>query len=257
MTNVTAIPAFNDNYIWLISKENNKNVVIVDPGDARPVLATLKEHQYQPVAIIITHHHSDHIGGIKALTDQFNVPVYGPANERITAINHPLTEDDIVHIPELGIHLQVIDVPGHTRGHIAFYADNMLFCGDTLFTGGCGRLFEGTAEQMHHSLSKIAALPNETQVYCAHEYTLDNLNFAKVVEPDNTMLLQRISDTQAARKLNKFTVPATLELEKATNPFLRCHTPNVIKAAEKFASKPLNSGAETFAVVRHWKDTLD
>jgi len=257
MINVTPIPAFNDNYIWLISKENNKNVVIVDPGDAEPVLATLKEHQYQPIAIIITHHHADHIGGIKALTDQYQVPVYGPANEHITAINHPLTEGDIVSIPELGINLQVLDVPGHTRGHIAFYADNMLFCGDTLFTGGCGRLFEGTAEQMHHSLSKITALPNETQVYCAHEYTLDNLNFAKVVEPDNTMLLQRILDTQVARKLNKFTVPATLELEKATNPFLRCHVPNVIKAAEQFASKPLNSGAETFAVVRHWKDTLD
>ncbi|NOY66108.1 MAG: hydroxyacylglutathione hydrolase [Gammaproteobacteria bacterium] len=251
------IPAFNDNYIWLIHKENNKNIVIVDPGDAKPVLETIRQHQYQPVAILITHHHSDHVGGINQLKARYDIPVYGPANENIAAITHPLKEGDNVTITELDLTLQVLDVPGHTRGHIAYYSNNMLFCGDTLFTGGCGGLFEGTAEQMHHSLNKIAALPDETQIYCAHEYTLDNLNFARVVEPENKALLQRIKDTQAKRKLNKATVPAKLALEKDTNPFLRCDVPDVIQAAEQFALKRLKSGTETFATVRHWKDTLD
>ncbi len=257
MINVSYVPAFEDNYIWLIHKENDPHIVIVDPGDAEPVLAAIATHSYIPVAILITHHHGDHIGGIRRLTQDYDIPVYGPSNEGIGSITHPVREGDCIDIAVLDCTFDVLDVPGHTRGHIAYYSEKSLFCGDTLFTAGCGRLFEGTAAQMYQSLQKIAALPNDTLVYCAHEYTLDNLKFAKVVEPDSAELEQRVQDTLAARKRGQPTVPASLALEKATNPFLRCHLPNVIEAAENFALKRLQSGADTFTVVRHWKDTLD
>jgi len=251
------IPAFSDNYIWLIQKENSPYIAIVDPGDAKPVLQAIKDHGYIPVAILVTHHHSDHIGGIRQLTQHFPMPVYGPANEGIASITNPVVEGDIVRLEKLDCSLQVLEVPGHTRGHIAYYTDKSLFCGDTLFTAGCGRLFEGSPEQMYASLEKIASLPDDTLVYCAHEYTLDNLTFAKVVEPDSEALQTRIINTIAARKQGLATVPAPMSLEKATNPFLRCHLPSVISAAENFALKRLESGAETFTIVRHWKDTLD
>jgi len=257
MITVSYVEAFNDNYIWLIHKENSHHIAIVDPGDAGPVLRAIEQHGYQPVAILITHHHGDHVGGISKLTRHYDIPVYGPANEGIAAVNHPVHEADDVYIAELDCHLSIMEVPGHTRGHIAYYRDGMLFCGDTLFTGGCGRLFEGTPEQMSDSLNKIAALPDATQIYCAHEYTLDNLAFARVVEPDSSDLIQRIKDTEEARRQDRPTVPSTLALEKQTNPFLRCDVTNVIQAAERFALKSLKSGAETFTVVRHWKDTLD
>jgi hydroxyacylglutathione hydrolase len=257
MIKVSYIPAFDDNYIWLIHKENNPHIVIVDPGDAGPVLDAIAASSYIPVAILVTHHHGDHVGGIRRLTRDYPVPVYGPANEGISSITHPVREGDHVEIEPLGCSFAVLEVPGHTRGHIAYYSDKLLFCGDTLFTAGCGRLFEGTPQQMYQSLQKIASLPDDTLVYCAHEYTLDNLKFAMVVEPDSPALQQRLQDTLVARKQGQATVPAPLSLEKATNPFLRCHLPNVIKAAESFALKRLQSGADTFTVVRHWKDTLD
>ncbi len=257
MIKVSYVPAFDDNYIWLIHKENDPHIVIVDPGDARPVLAAIASEGYIPVAILVTHHHGDHIGGIHRLLQDYPVPVYGPANENISAISHPVGEGEQVAIDALDCVFDVIEVPGHTRGHIAYYSQKSLFCGDTLFTAGCGRLFEGTAEQMYQSLQKIAALPDDTQVYCAHEYTLDNLKFAKVVEPDSPALEQRLQQTLKARNQGLATVPAPLSLEKSTNPFLRCHLPNVIKAAENFSLKRLQSGADTFAIVRHWKDTLD
>lgn len=257
MIKISYIPAFSDNYIWLIQKENSPYIAIVDPGDAKPVLRAIEDHGYIPVAILVTHHHSDHIGGIRQLTQQYPIPVYGPANEGITSITDPVVEGDIVRLDKLVCSFQVLEVPGHTRGHIAYYTDQALFCGDTLFTAGCGRLFEGTPEQMYASLEKIASLPDDTLVYCAHEYTLDNLNFAKVVEPNSEVLQARIINTIAAREQGQATVPALLSLEKATNPFLRCHLANVTRAAEHFALKRLESGAETFTIVRHWKDTLD
>ena len=172
---VTTIPAFADNYLWLIHDQHN--AVVVDPGDAAPVLATLASHKLKLVAILLTHHHADHAGGVPALLKAFSVPVYGPAGEKIAGVTHPLRETDTVTVPELGLHLSVIDVPGHTAGHIAYYAaqEQWLFCGDTLFAGGCGRLFEGTPAQMTVSLDKLAALPDATRVYCAHEYTVSNL----------------------------------------------------------------------------------
>lgn len=257
MLEITPVPAFEDNYIWVIRNPVSDHVAVVDPGDEDPVFEILDEKHWTLNTILITHHHGDHTGGISALTRRYPVPVYGPATERIQGITHPLLGGETIVLPQLDIEFRVLSVPGHTRGHIAYYGHGALFCGDTLFTGGCGRLFEGSPEQMFSSLEKIAALPDTTQVYCAHEYTQDNLRFARVVEPENQDLLERIDLTRQLRSENQPTVPASLELEKKTNPFLRCNRPNVTLAAEKFARKPLKSGVETFAVVRYWKDTLD
>lgn len=259
---VQGVQAFEDNYIWLIRQNGRPHVAIVDPGDAAPVIATIKSEGLQPVAILITHHHWDHTGGINDLLDQYSIPVYGPAKESIPHRTQSLMEGNVVHIPELDAQFQVLDVPGHTKGHIAYYhpgddGEGLLFCGDTLFAGGCGRLFEGTAEQMHQSLSKILALPDNTQVYCAHEYTEANLIFARIAEPDNQELLQRQGDVQRLRQMGEPTVPSLLGLEKATNPFLRFNQPSIVKAAENFAGQPLPDPAMVFGTVRHWKDTLD
>jgi len=266
MLTVQAVHAFDDNYIWLIKRPNKPQVVIVDPGDAGPVIAAIEAQSLQPVAILITHFHGDHTGGIADLLEHYPMPVYGPANESIPHMDHPLTESEHVEIPELEAQFQVIDVPGHTAGHISYYCDNkdetkggqgMLFCGDTVFAGGCGRIFNGTAEQFHHSLSKIIALPDDTLVYCAHEYTEDNLVFARIAEPDNQALKERQTTVQQQRQRDESTVPSLLGIEKITNPFLRFDQPSIIKAAETFAGHPLSNGAAVFATVRHWKDTLD
>ena len=226
MLTADGIPAFDDNYIWLIRQSGRPQVVIVDPGDAVPVLDAVERQGLDPVAILVTHHHYDHVGGIDDLVERLDIPVYGPARERIPRLTHPVAEGDTVSLPGLDTALQVMDVAGHTAGHIAFYTPNdagpgMLFCGDTLFTGGCGRLFEGTPEQMHDALRRIRALPDDTRVYCAHEYTEANLVFARIAEPDNTALHQRQLEVQAARREGRPTVPAPLGLEKATNPFMR------------------------------------
>ncbi len=256
MLNVTPVRAFQDNYIWLIRSPDNRFAAIVDPGDARPVLQALQADNLTPVAILITHHHGDHTGGIGGLLEQYpDLAVYGPAGERIPSRTRALKEGDTVELPELGARFTVLDVPGHTAGHIAYYGEGALFCGDTVFANGCGRLFEGTAVQMHASLSKIAALPGDTLVYCAHEYTLDNIAFAKWVEPDNPDLLQREQDSKALRERGLPTVPSRLELERRTNPFLRFDESTVIRAAQKFAGRPLGAGAETFGMVRYWKDS--
>ncbi len=257
MIEVQGVPAFADNYIWLIGASGKPYVAIVDPGDAEPVLEVLTEQSLIPVAILITHHHGDHIGGIRELLAHTDMPVYGPAHESIPAITHPMVEGDHVRIDALGADFLVMDVPGHTRGHIAYYGHDMLFCGDTLFTGGCGRLFEGSPEQMYESLSKFNKLPDISQVYCAHEYTLDNLKFACIAEPDNRALLERVATTRRLRAQGLPTVPALLGLEKRTNPFLRSHIPSLKTAAEGFAGKSLATPAQVFATVRHWKDTLD
>jgi hydroxyacylglutathione hydrolase len=262
MLTVQGVHAFEDNYIWLIRQTGRPHVAIVDPGDAAPVIAAMNSEGLQPVAILITHHHWDHTGGISDLLNQYSIPVYGPAKESIPHRTQALTEGNVVHIPELDSQFQVLDVPGHTKGHIAYYhpsedGEAMLFCGDTLFAGGCGRLFEGTAEQMHQSLSKILALPDNTQVYCAHEYTEANLVFARIAEPDNQALIERQGDVRRLRQMGKPTVPSLLGLEKATNPFLRCHQASIVKAAENFAGRSLPEPAMVFGTVRHWKDTLD
>ncbi len=254
--NVTPIPAFNDNYIWLIRDPEHRYGAVVDPGDAKPVLHTLAEEGITPVAILITHHHGDHVGGVTRLLAHYpELPVFGPAGERIPRRTVNLKEGDTVTLPEIGARFRILDVPGHTAGHIAYYGEGALFCGDTVFACGCGRLFEGTARQMHASLSKIMALPSDTLVYCAHEYTLDNIAFAKWVEPHNPHLLQREQDARQLREQDVPTVPSLLGLECRTNPFLRFGSADVVKAAERYAGRALASESEVFGAVRHWKDT--
>jgi hydroxyacylglutathione hydrolase len=260
-TQVTYVPAFDDNYIWFIhglpEMQAENRIIIVDPGDEEPVLEAIKAHNYQPQAIFITHHHGDHTGGIKELVNKYQIPVYGPARESIPEITCPLSEPEPITIKSMGLEFKILDVPGHTKGHIAYYNEQQLFIGDTLFAGGCGRLFEGTAEQMHHSLSKLLKLSDDTLVYCAHEYTQANLNFARHVEPENPELRKRIDNTQQLREQLLPTVPSLLKLEKQTNPFLRFDINTVKSAAEKFSGHSLDNPAEVFKTVRYWKDTLD
>lgn len=250
--NIIPVPAFEDNYIWLIC--NGHYAAAVDPGDAEPVIDYLKHHGQQLAAILITHHHGDHTGGIAELLSYTSVPVYGPRHENIPGITQPVGEGDTVRLPDLGVEYTVFDVPGHTAGHIAYYGANSLFCGDTLFTCGCGKLFEGTPAQMYASLQKFAALPDETRVYCTHEYTLENIRFAKKVEPANRQLLEREGRDIQTRKQDLPTLPSTMALEKATNPFLRCDHPDVISAASHFSGTPPNTPVAVFAAIREWRN---
>jgi len=257
MIQVRGIPVFDDNYIWLIGAPGKREIAIVDPGDAEPIIALMEKEHLLPVAILVTHHHSDHTGGIEALAERYAMPVFGPSREKIPGLTHPLQDGDSVVLPGLGMTFSVMETPGHTRGHLCYHGDGALFCGDTLFTAGCGRLFEGTARQMHESLSRLAALPEATLVYCAHEYTLANLRFALIAEPCNSATQARYHATEKARSAGLPTVPSTLALEKETNPFLRCAVPTLVEAASKFAGHPLADRAEVFAAVRRWKDSLD
>jgi hydroxyacylglutathione hydrolase len=254
MDSVLHVCAFEDNYIWLIRGKSADHAAIVDPGDAGPVFAALEKRHLQPVAILCTHHHGDHVGGVTDILGHYPVPVYGPARERIPAITHRLKEGDRVSLPELGLEFSVLDVPGHTAGHIAYYGAGMLFCGDTMFSAGCGRLFEGTAEQMHASLAKLAALPEATQMYCAHEYTEANLRFAAAVEPDNPDIRAQRERARALRAQNQPTLPSTIGLEKRINPFLRTGSPVARRAAETRRGQALESDTEIFATLRRWKD---
>lgn len=234
--------------------EGNRACLVVDPGDADPVLSCLEQQGLDLKAILITHHHGDHINGIEKLLRKYSLPVFGPRAETIPGVSEGVQEGDTVHIPALNLHFRVLNIPAHTQGHIAYYGHSSVFCGDTLFTGGCGRLFEGSAAEMVASLQKLASLPNNTLVYCGHEYTEANLRFALLVEPNNPALLQRLTAIQQLRAQNRPTVPALLSIEKATNPFLRTHLPSVKAAAEHFAGTPLRTPIEVFAAIRRWKD---
>lgn len=256
MINVLPVNAFRDNYIWLITAGDSAKAAVVDPGDAAPVLAALDEHGLALCAILITHHHADHVGGVRRLLEHAAVPVYGPAGEDIPGRSHALSEGDTVVLKDLQLVFEVLAVPGHTAGHIAYYGHGCLFIGDTLFMAGCGRLFEGTAPQMHTSLQKLLALPDTTRVYCAHEYTLSNLRFARAVEPDNAAIRARVDRSETLRGQDLPTVPATLAEERQTNPFLRVDQAGVIAAAEKHTGHRLKNGAEVFAVLRDWKDSF-
>ena len=254
MTDVLHALAFEDNYIWLIRGKSPGHVAIVDPGDAGPVLAALEKQRLKPLAILCTHHHGDHVGGVEDILRHYSIPVYGPARERIAGLTHPLKEGDRVTLPELDLEFDALDVPGHTAGHVAYVGGGLLFCGDTLFSAGCGRLLGGTAEQMHASLSRLAALPEVTRVYCAHEYTEANLRFALAVEPDNADSRAYRDQARVLRQQNLSTLPSTIGLERRVNPFLRTALPRVRQAAEKQAGRALASETEVFAVLRRWKD---
>jgi len=248
---ITPISSLDDNYIWLIREGDS--AVVVDPGDEEPVLERLEKDGLQLTAILITHKHGDHTGGVRALKQIFpDIPVYGPVGEKASGVTNKVGDGDGIALA--GAKFQVMDVPGHTEGHLAYYAEGVLFCGDTLFAAGCGRVFSGTHQQLHASLQRIAALPPETLCYCAHEYTLDNIGFAKWVEPENPDILKREDEVRALRTQGKPTVPSLLSLELATNPFLRTGQEAVIQAAEKYAGHRLMNGAEIFTAIRTWKD---
>lgn len=254
MVHVHPIPAFRDNYIWLlVGAGAPASVVLIDPGDAAPVIETLDRLRLRPTAVFITHHHDDHIGGLGELGDRYAPEVYGPADERIPHLTRTVGSGDRVALPGLP-GFRVFDVPGHTKVHIAYAAEDLLFCGDTLFAGGCGRIRGGTAAQLYTSLNVLATLSDDTLVYCAHEYTLSNLGFALAVEPHNPRLQTRYRDAQAMRQRGEATVPSLMRLEKETNPFLRCHVPAVVAAASRHAGRPVQPGLETFATLRGWKD---
>jgi hydroxyacylglutathione hydrolase len=254
--NVLTVPAFNDNYLWII--HDGIHAAVVDPGDAAPILAALKSNNLTLVAILTTHHHSDHVGGVATLLKSFDVPVYGPAHDPIPTVTKPLVENDVVTIDELNLQLSVLEVPGHTLGHIAYVAKEQgwLFCGDTLFAGGCGRLFEGTPAQMLTSLDKLASLPDSTKVYCAHEYTMSNLRFAQAVEPDNQALATRIKAEQAKRDQGIPTVPSNIGLEKSTNPFLRARIPAIAKLLKSEGRINNDEPVAVFAALREWKNNF-
>ena len=254
MLNILPVPALKDNYIWIL--HNQQYAVVVDPGDAMPVRAYLDAHRLKLTAILCTHHHHDHTGGVSELAQVYNVPEYGPQHENIPRISHRLGEGDTVYLAELNIKLDVIDIPGHTRGHIGFVGAGSVFCGDTLFGCGCGKLFEGTATQLLHALQRLAELPDETKVYCGHEYTEANIRFALACEPSNVQLKQRQTDTLALRAAGQPTLPSTIAMEKATNPFLRCNMPDVIATVQRVAQIQQTDEITIFTALRAWKDSF-
>lgn len=257
MLTITPIPALNDNYIWTIVHSGSREAIVVDPGQAEPVIHFLKEQKLKLSAILITHHHWDHTQGIEGLlrfANTHELLIYGGALEPIPDCNRPLQQDDSIHFSNFDLTLRIMEIPGHTHGHIAYVGPHFVFTGDTLFTGGCGRLFEGTAAQMWHSLQLLAHLAPETLIYCGHEYTEANLEFAKHVEPNNSDLLKRIDKTRQLRSQGLPTVPSTLGLELKTNPFLRCSLPSVKLAVEHYCQRQLHHPVEVFGELRRWKD---
>ena len=251
MFEIIRIPAFKDNYIWLLRK--GASAVVVDPGDARPVLEVLEREGLSLTSILVTHHHADHQGGVANLLAHYPAQVFGPAMESITAITQPLRGGETIFLEPLDAVFQVLAVPGHTLGHLAYHGSGVLFCGDTLFAAGCGRVFEGTPAQMHASLLRLAALPDQTAAYCAHEYTEANLRFALTVEPGNRLLRQRVDEVAVARAKGWATVPSVMALEKATNPFLRCSEPEIVASAQSRVAQTFDALA-VFTVLREWKN---
>jgi hydroxyacylglutathione hydrolase len=255
MLDVAGIPAFDDNYIWLLGQPGAPACAVVDPGEAEPVLERLAADGLELTAILVTHKHGDHVGGVAALKARFpDAQVFGPAGEPIPLRDVPLRHGDHISVPGLAARFEVLGVPGHTEDHIAYLGEGVLFCGDTLFALGCGRVFSGTHAQLHASLQRLARLPPDTLVYCAHEYTEANLGFARWVEPGNVELICRGAEVRQARSRGEPTVPSVIALECATNPFLRVGEATVIAAVERWAGRPLKRGAEVFRALRTWKD---
>ena len=252
---VRPVRAFADNYIWLIEAPRTANrLVAVDPGDADPVIVEVERRGASLAAILLTHHHPDHVGGVPDLLGQGAVPVIGPDDARIAQCTRTVRDGERCELPELGLSFEILQVPGHTVSHIAFWGHGALFCGDTLFSAGCGRMFEGTPTQMNASLTKLRRLPPDTRVFCGHEYTAANLRFALTVDPGNRAALEYQDRVARVRAKGDPSLPSTMALENQVNPFLRCDDPIVLKAAEAHAGKSLKEPADVFGVLRAWKD---
>jgi len=253
---IESLPVFSDNYIWLLVNDENKNVVAVDPGDAKTLANFLIKQNFKLTDILITHHHADHIGGVLDLRKHNSLNVYGPIDETIPGVTHPLQDNQEVHLKSIDIIFKILLIPGHTRGHIAYYNSQhkILFCGDTLFSAGCGRIFEGTPQQMYESLQKINSLPDDTLIYCTHEYTLSNLKFALSVEPDNIHIKNKIDVVKDKLAKNLPSLPSKLSDERKFNPFLRCDELIIRKSLENIFNEQLNDNLQTFTYLRKLKD---
>ncbi|RLM21848.1 hydroxyacylglutathione hydrolase [Brenneria alni] len=248
--NLISIASLQDNYIWLLSNKEN-HCVIVDPGEAQPVLDALNKHQLTPEAILLTHHHHDHVGGVATLVAHYtNLPVFGPKETQKSGATDIVEEGKTLSL--LNSDFSVLAVPGHTAGHIAYYCPPFLFCGDTLFSGGCGRIFEGTPKQMHDSIEKISKLPDNTLICCAHEYTLSNLEFSHAVWPEESTIKAYLHKIRQIREKLQSSLPTTLGLERKINLFLRCHD---IDLKKKISSEPESiADWQVFARLRSKKD---
>ena len=256
MIKVEPVRAFTDNYIWVIQNPDNNACLIVDPGDAKPVIDYLEANNLQPEAILITHKHHDHVGGVKALQDRFDISAYGPASEAARWIDINVNANSTLHFDNTEVQFSVIELPGHTHGHIAYHTDGHLFCGDTLFVAGCGRVFEGTMAQMYQSLETLADLDDKTLIYCAHEYTLANLKFALTVEPDNPDLKAFYDEATRLRAKDIPTVPSSIAQEKRINPFMRCKEVKVTQAAQQHGMIAGGDSVAVFTTLRQWKDNF-
>ncbi|HLU62064.1 MAG TPA: hydroxyacylglutathione hydrolase [Gammaproteobacteria bacterium] len=252
MPKISHVPAFRDNYIWFIhAKDEPEDVLIVDPGDAAPVLDRVGQEGLVPRGILLTHHHRDHIGGAATLRERFDVPVFGPA-EAGDVVTELVREGSTFRLA--GLDFTVMEIPGHTLGHVAFVTGDALFCGDTLFSAGCGRLFEGTPEKLLHSLERLAALPETTRVFCGHEYTLANLTFAAAAEPGNDEIAAWRRQVEALRQQGEPSLPSSIARERQVNPFLRIEQPGVIASVERWSGNTLSDKVRRFAALRRWKD---
>lgn len=249
-----SLPSLTDNYIWLIIDTSSAKAIIIDPGTAAGCEKFFEQQNISPVAMLITHRHWDHVDGIEQLKQKYNIPVYGPATEYIPCLTTALSNEDKFSIPELKLDFQILDLSGHTSGHIGYLLDDSLFCGDTLFSAGCGRLFDGTAAQLHASLQRIKQLPADTTIYCAHEYTLDNLRFAQAVDPENKAIQLRIEEVKTLRANKLPSLPFTLKDEIRYNPFLRTEKETIMQAVAKHSGVQINNSEECFRYLRLWKD---
>lgn len=256
MLTILPVPALTDNYVWLLKSSSGPETIILDPGEAEPVINAISQQQLKPIAILNTHQHYDHVNGIKSLVETYQLPVYGSSAEFVPCLTHDLKDKQSVFVDSAFPEFEILNIPGHTAGHIAYLYEDKLFSGDTIFSAGCGRLLGGTAEQLFDSIQQLCRLPKHTKIYATHEYTEQNLLFAKLIEPENEALISYQQEVRQLRKQGQVTLPTTIEQELAINPFLRCEQPAVKESVSRYAERDLIEPKEVFAALRIWKDRL-